>query len=53
MILVGAPSDRLHLAQHIGVEVIHIDIYDCPEAEERIRLFLDAIPSGRRADVVL
>ena len=53
MILVGGPSGQLHLAQEIGVGVIHIDIYDCPEAEGRIRLVLDAIPSGRGAEVVL
>jgi threonine dehydrogenase-like Zn-dependent dehydrogenase len=53
VILVGGPSGRLLLAREIGVGDVHIDIFEIPEAEERVRLVLDATPGRRGADVVL
>lgn len=53
VILVGGPSSRLDLAREIGVGDVHIDIFEFPEASERVRLVLDATPGRRGADVVL
>jgi len=53
VILVGGPSSRLLLAREIGVGDAHIDIFEFPDAEERVRLVLDATPGRRGADVVL
>src|SRR5918995_2813221 len=53
VILVGGPSLRLDLAREIGVGDVHIDIFEIPEASERVRLVLDATPGRRGADVVL
>jgi threonine dehydrogenase-like Zn-dependent dehydrogenase len=52
VILVGGPSSRLLLAREIGVGDVEIDIFEFPEAEERVRLVLDATPGRRGADVV-
>ncbi len=53
VILVGGPPGRLGLAREIGVGDVHIDIFEFPEADERVRLVLDATPGRRGADVVL
>ena len=53
VILVGGPSLRLNLAREIGVGDVHIDIFEFPDARERVRLVLDATPGRRGADVVL
>src|SRR5919107_3450792 len=53
VILVGGPSLRLDLAREIGVGDVHIDIFEFPDARERVRLVLDATPGRRGADVVL
>jgi threonine dehydrogenase-like Zn-dependent dehydrogenase len=53
VILVGGPSSRLVLAREIGIGDVHIDIFEFPEADERVRLVLDATPGRRGADVVL
>jgi threonine dehydrogenase-like Zn-dependent dehydrogenase len=53
VILVGGPANRLDLAREIGVGDVHIDIFQFPDAVERIRLVLDATPGRRGADVVL
>ncbi len=53
VILVGGPASRLDLAREIGVGDVHIDIFEFPDAAERVRLVLDATPGRRGADVVL
>lgn len=53
VILVGGPAGRLGLAREIGVGDVHVDIFEVPEAADRVPLVLDATPSGRGADVVL
>ena len=53
VILVGGPANRLDLAREIGVGDVHIDIFEFPDAAERVRLVLDATPGRRGADVVL
>ncbi len=53
VILVGGPAGRLDLAREIGVGDVHIDIFEFPDAAERVRLVLDATPGRRGADVVL
>jgi threonine dehydrogenase-like Zn-dependent dehydrogenase len=53
VILVGGPSSRLDLAREIGVGDVHIDIFEFPNASERLRLIEDATPGRRGADVVL
>src|SRR5215212_672829 len=53
VILVGGPPGRLELAREIGVGDVHIDIFEVPDAGERVRLVLDATPGRRGADVVL
>jgi threonine dehydrogenase-like Zn-dependent dehydrogenase len=53
VIIVGGPSVRLDLARDIGVGDVHIDIFEFPDAAERVRLVLDATPGRRGADVVL
>jgi threonine dehydrogenase-like Zn-dependent dehydrogenase len=53
VILVGGPAGRLRLAQKVGVGDAHIDIFEFPEPEERVRLVLDSTPGRRGADVVL
>jgi threonine dehydrogenase-like Zn-dependent dehydrogenase len=53
VILVGGPARRLELARELGIGDLHIDIFDFPDATERIRLVLDATPGRRGADVVL
>ena len=53
VILVGGPAGRLRLAREIGVGDVHIDIFEFPDAAERVRLVLDSTPGRRGADVVL
>ena len=53
VVLVGGPAGRLRVARKIGVGDVHVDIFEIPEAIERVRLVLDATPGGRGADVVL
>jgi threonine dehydrogenase-like Zn-dependent dehydrogenase len=53
VILVGGPSGRHLLAREIRVGDVHIDLFDFPESEERVRRVLDATPGRRGADVVL
>ena len=53
VIIVGGPLGRLQLAREIGVGDVHIDIFEVPDAGERVRLVLDATPGRRGADVVL
>ena len=53
VILVGGPAGRLQLAREIGVGDVHVDIFEIPDADERVRLVLDATPGRRGADVVL
>src|SRR5215213_9511643 len=53
VIIVGGPLGRLQLAREIGVGDVHIDIFEIPDAGERVRLVLDATPGRRGADVVL
>ena len=53
VIIVGGPAGRLQLAREIGVGDVHIDIFEIPDGNERVRLVLDATPSRRGADVVL
>ncbi len=53
VILVGGPSSRLDLAREIGVGDVHVDIFEFPDAGERVRLVADATPGHRGADVVL
>jgi threonine dehydrogenase-like Zn-dependent dehydrogenase len=53
VILVGGPSVRLDVAREIGVGDVHIDIFQFPDAQERVRLVVDATPGRRGADVVL
>src|SRR5215207_3805530 len=53
VILVGGPAGRMRLAREIGVGDTHLDIFEIPDADERVRLVRDATPGGRGADVVL
>jgi threonine dehydrogenase-like Zn-dependent dehydrogenase len=53
VILVGGPPGRLDLVREIGVGDVHVDIFEFPEPDERLRLVLDATPGRRGADVVL
>jgi threonine dehydrogenase-like Zn-dependent dehydrogenase len=53
VIIVGGPAGRLRLAREIGVGDIHIDIFEVPEPEERVRLVLDSTSGRRGADIVL
>jgi threonine dehydrogenase-like Zn-dependent dehydrogenase len=53
VILVGGPAGRLDLAREIGVGDVQIDVFEFPDAGERVRLVLDATPGRRGADVVL
>ncbi len=53
VILIGGPPGRLRLAREIGVGDVHIDIFEFPEADDRVRIALDATPGRRGADVVL
>jgi threonine dehydrogenase-like Zn-dependent dehydrogenase len=53
VILVGGPAGRVSLAREIGVGDDHVDIFESPDATERVRLVRDATPGGRGADVVL
>jgi threonine dehydrogenase-like Zn-dependent dehydrogenase len=53
VILVGGPSSRLDLAREIGVGDVHVDIFECPEAGERVRRVVDVTPGRRGGDVVL
>jgi threonine dehydrogenase-like Zn-dependent dehydrogenase len=53
VILVGGPAGRLRLAREIGVGDTHVDIFEIPDADERVRIVRDATPGGRGADVVL
>jgi threonine dehydrogenase-like Zn-dependent dehydrogenase len=53
VILIGGPAGRLRLAREIGVGNVHIDIFEFPDAGERVRLVLDSTPGRRGADVVL
>jgi len=53
VILIGGPAGRLRLAREIGVGDVHIDIFDVPAVEDRVRRVLDSTPGRRGADVVL
>jgi threonine dehydrogenase-like Zn-dependent dehydrogenase len=53
VILAGGHSGRLQLAREIGFGDVHIDIFEVPDAGERVRLVLDATPDRRGADLVL
>lgn len=53
VIIVGGPTGRIDLARDLGIGDVHIDIFEFPDPEERLRLVLDATPGRRGADVVL
>jgi threonine dehydrogenase-like Zn-dependent dehydrogenase len=43
VILVGGPPGRVDLAREVGVGDVHVDIFEFPEPDDRVRIVLDAI----------
>jgi threonine dehydrogenase-like Zn-dependent dehydrogenase len=53
IVLIGGPANRVKVAEELGVCDVAVDLDQYVAPESRVEAVLDAVPSGRGADLVV